>query len=109
QTLTLSLLAVSSTQLDPALLRRRRSACKQACLCCMRCARLSSSTAVLLRKHIEAAGGLFSLSTATGMDADDKAPAGAVAERIMPHLLNIYGSRATARDFEIYIRAQRHV
>ncbi|CAO2196110.1 unnamed protein product [Urochloa humidicola] len=64
--------------------------------------RLSSSTAVLLRKHIEAAGGLFSLSTATGMDADDKAPAGAVAERIMPHLLNIYGSRATARDFEIY-------
>ncbi|CAO2167835.1 unnamed protein product [Urochloa humidicola] len=27
---------------------------------------------------------------------------GGVAERIMPHLLNIYGSRATARDFEIY-------
>ncbi|XP_062232061.1 uncharacterized protein LOC133929351 [Phragmites australis] len=29
-------------------------------------------------------------------------PAAGVAERIMPHLLNMYGSRATARDFEIY-------
>uniref|UniRef100_A0A0A9AUR9 SnoaL-like domain-containing protein n=1 Tax=Arundo donax TaxID=35708 RepID=A0A0A9AUR9_ARUDO len=29
-------------------------------------------------------------------------PAGGVSERIMPHLLNMYGSCATARDFEIY-------
>jgi len=27
---------------------------------------------------------------------------GSVADRIMPHLLNMYGSCATARDFEIY-------
>lgn len=27
---------------------------------------------------------------------------GSVADRIMPHLLNIYGSCATAQDFEIY-------
>ncbi|CAL4959284.1 unnamed protein product [Urochloa decumbens] len=33
---------------------------------------------------------------------DDGKAAGGVAERIMPHLLNMYGSRATARDFEIY-------
>uniref|UniRef100_A0A0E0JU23 SnoaL-like domain-containing protein n=1 Tax=Oryza punctata TaxID=4537 RepID=A0A0E0JU23_ORYPU len=30
------------------------------------------------------------------------AAGGAVSQRIMPHLLNIYGSCATARDFEIY-------
>ncbi|KAL6613749.1 hypothetical protein ACP70R_036019 [Stipagrostis hirtigluma subsp. patula] len=29
---------------------------------------------------------------------------GGVADRIMPHLLNMYGARATARDFEIYAR-----
>ncbi|KAK3166593.1 hypothetical protein QOZ80_1AG0047860 [Eleusine coracana subsp. coracana] len=32
----------------------------------------------------------------------EKEKVGGVSERIMPHLLNIYGSRATARDFEIY-------
>nr|CAB3479539.1 unnamed protein product [Digitaria exilis] len=30
------------------------------------------------------------------------AAAGGVAQRILPHLLNMYGSCATARDFEIY-------
>ncbi|CAO1947359.1 unnamed protein product [Urochloa humidicola] len=40
-------------------------------------------------------------AAATGMEAAMN-KGGGVAERIMPHLLNIYGSRATARDFEIY-------
>ncbi|KAF0893787.1 hypothetical protein E2562_029681 [Oryza meyeriana var. granulata] len=49
-----------------------------------------------------------STTTATG-GMEEKAASsaaagagGAVSQRIMPHLLNIYGSCATARDFEIY-------
>ncbi|KAL6613750.1 hypothetical protein ACP70R_036020 [Stipagrostis hirtigluma subsp. patula] len=49
----------------------------------------------------------FSTARGTGMaDSQEKAssrpPAGGVSDRILPHLLNIYGSCATPRDFEIY-------
>uniref|UniRef100_J3L869 SnoaL-like domain-containing protein n=2 Tax=Oryza brachyantha TaxID=4533 RepID=J3L869_ORYBR len=37
-----------------------------------------------------------------GSEKKATSPAAAVSQRIMPHLLNIYGSCATARDFEIY-------
>ncbi|KAM3355131.1 hypothetical protein ACQJBY_025738 [Aegilops geniculata] len=52
---------------------------------------------------------LFSTTATEGMAAAAAAKAstqpaagGGVVERIMPHLLNIYGSCATARDFEMY-------
>ncbi|XP_047059965.1 uncharacterized protein LOC124666673 [Lolium rigidum] len=39
---------------------------------------------------------------AAGEEAKPATAAGGVSDRILPHLLNIYGSCATARDFEIY-------
>ncbi|VAH86056.1 uncharacterized protein LOC119278874 [Triticum dicoccoides] len=44
------------------------------------------------------------MAAAAGAKAPTQPPAagGDVSERIMPHLLNIYGSCATARDFEMY-------
>ncbi|XP_020162324.1 uncharacterized protein [Aegilops tauschii subsp. strangulata] len=43
------------------------------------------------------------MAAAAGAKASTQAAAGGgVSERIMPHLLNIYGSCATARDFEMY-------
>ncbi|CAL4945391.1 unnamed protein product [Urochloa decumbens] len=57
---------------------------------------------LLRQQYIKAAAAGFS-STAAMDDGKASPPAaGGVAERIMPHLLNIYGSRATAPDFEIY-------
>ncbi|KAL6853354.1 hypothetical protein ACP4OV_019383 [Aristida adscensionis] len=77
------------------------------------CTVLLSATAAFVKKITsspEKSGFCFctSTTTTTGMATDDsqhkapQPPAGGVAERIMPHLLNIYGSCATARDFEIY-------
>ncbi|WVZ54097.1 hypothetical protein U9M48_004957 [Paspalum notatum var. saurae] len=62
----------------------------------------------LLNKHPE-----FSTAAMAGSQATEEKVAaaasqppaggsGSVADRIMPHLLNMYGSCATARDFEIY-------
>ncbi|XP_044978582.1 uncharacterized protein LOC123445634 [Hordeum vulgare subsp. vulgare] len=45
------------------------------------------------------------MAAAEGAKASTQPPAaggGGASERIMPHLLNIYGSCATARDFEMY-------
>ncbi|CAO2195986.1 unnamed protein product [Urochloa humidicola] len=52
----------------------------------------STTTSAAARQAHKAAGGHM----------DGEKPPGSIAERIMPHLLNIYGSRATARDFDIY-------
>jgi len=54
----------------------------------------------LLHRHRQG----FSTAMDDGGGSHEKTPppAGGLAERILPHLLNMYGSRATARDFEIY-------
>jgi hypothetical protein len=44
----------------------------------------------------------FSTTTTAGGAMEEEKAASPVSRHIMPHLLNIYGSCATARDFEIY-------
>jgi len=56
-------------------------------------------SALLHRQHRQ---GFSTAMDGGGSHEKTPPPAGGVAERILPHLLNLYGSRATARDFEIY-------
>ncbi|WVZ54078.1 hypothetical protein U9M48_004942 [Paspalum notatum var. saurae] len=60
----------------------------------------------LLNKNPEFSTAAMAEAQATEEKAAASQPppgwSGSVADRIMPHLLNMYGSRATARDFEIY-------
>ncbi|KAF7040670.1 hypothetical protein CFC21_050559 [Triticum aestivum] len=66
----------------------------------LRAAAASAALAPARQRSLSTTAGM---AAAAGAKASTQAAAGGgVSERIMPHLLNIYGSCATARDFEMY-------
>ncbi|RLN18425.1 uncharacterized protein C2845_PM02G18420 [Panicum miliaceum] len=83
----------------PSLLRRLTATSAAARSLPRQPAPTTAGLSALLHKHEQ---GFSTAMDGGGLHEKAPPPAGGVAERILPHLLNMYGSCATARDFEIY-------